>query len=184
MSGSVGASNSEVRFQLMQVRRPSPIRSVQALCEGGSATTGKALRRSKSLTQMLPLTSLIDAFSIIVIYLLIATQVSGPDLSIPNRLQLPTALSSAEITEAPIVQIVKGQFLIKDQPVARNQLGRALFELRRELESQGQKDIQIIVQADQAMDYVDLNPLLRASSEAGLQKLKFAVMPVLDQKSN
>jgi len=128
-----------------------------------------------SLAVALPLTSLIDAFSIIVIYLLIGTQTGGVDTNLPGQLSLPMAESGAQILhEAPTVRIEKGLYYINDQEVPVAQLGARLAQIKETLE----KDkIEIVIQGDKKMTYASLDPLIRAGSEAGIQKLKFAVTP-------
>jgi biopolymer transport protein ExbD len=135
---------------------------------------GEAKKRSRGEVN-LPLTALIDAFSIIVIYLLIGTQNAGPENGIPGNIQLPTAELSATFEEAPVVRIEKGLYFIDDVQIAQSQLGQKLFELKKK--SAKPEDMQVLIQADQKMDYAQLDPLLKAGSEAGIQKIKFAVVP-------
>lgn len=149
--------------------RRSPLAEAQTL-----ANQGRSVRRSGDAAPVLPLTSLIDAFSIIVIYLLVGTQNGGMDMSIPNRLQLPTAESGTSLEESPIVRIEKGMYFIDDELVSAHELGRRLFELKKKMKDDR---TQILVQADHQMNYAALDPLLRAGSEAGIQKIKFAVLP-------
>ena len=54
--------------------------------------------------------------------------------------------------------------------------GGRLFLVSRE-KTLAEGDAEILIQGDQAMNYADLDPLLKAGSEAGIQKLKFAVLP-------
>jgi len=150
----------------------SPLMEAQFL--GGMAkSSGK--KSKKTLDVLLPLTSLIDAFSIIVIYLLIGTQGGGLEADIPSQLSLPTAEAGVIIeSETPTVRIVKGSYFINDKKVATQDLAQRLADLKK---NNSKDAIEILIQADQAMDYADLDPLLRAGSAAGIQKLKFAVVP-------
>lgn len=148
----------------------SPLREAQWL---GSQGTGA--RRKKHATVLLPLTSLIDAFSIIVIYLLIGTQGGGLEADIPTQVQLPIAESGQIIdAEMPTVRIEKGNYYINDKRVAVETLANSLAQLKKGAAKDG---VEILIQADKAMDYSDLDPLLRAGAAAGIQKLKFAVIP-------
>lgn len=148
----------------------SPIAEAQTLM-----SEGKSTRKKSELAPILPLTSLIDAFCIIVIYLLIGTQTSGTEMNVPTQINLPIAESGVALESSPIVRIEKGQYFLNDQPIAVNALGAQLYQLKTQ---SGNQDMQLIVQADQKMDYADLDPLIKAGSQAGIQKLKFAVMPV------
>ncbi len=150
----------------------SPLSAMQTI---GSIGKTSEKRQSSSLAVALPLTSLIDAFSIIVIYLLIGTQSATVEPKISGQLQLPVAEAGQQLTdEMPIVRIEKGVYFVDDEAVSVAQLGNKLASLKQKLQKD---DIQIMIQADQKMNYADLDPLLRAGSAAGIQKLKFAVIP-------
>lgn len=149
----------------------SPLAEAQML-----GSLGKSNSRHKPDTNvLLPLTSLIDAFSIIVIYLLIGTQGGGLEVDLPTQINLPVAEAGVVLdAETPTVRIEKGSYYINDKKVAVAELGRRLADLKK---SNTSENVEILIQADQAMDFADLDPLLRAGSEAGIQKLKFAVVP-------
>jgi biopolymer transport protein ExbD len=149
----------------------SPLAEAQWL-----GNTGLSVRKKRQSSFLLPLTSLIDAFSIIVIYLLIGTQAGGLDMDMPKQIQLPVA-ESGQIIEAemPTVRIEKGVYFINNQAVPKTQLAQKLYELKQSLADKN--GVELLIQADTAMNYADLDPLLRAGSEAGIQKLKFAVIP-------
>lgn len=162
-------SNSASQTTLRHLNRPSPISAMQRL-SGGKAGG----RNQKSLVQSLQLTSLIDAFAIIVIYLLIGTQSGGVEGPVPHKIELPNAEFGTVLEEATLVRIEKGYYFIGEQPVSLRELGSKLFDLRRTAKN---RDLAVLVQADTNMDYRDLDPLIRAFSEAGIQKVKFAVIP-------
>jgi biopolymer transport protein ExbD len=148
----------------------SPLGEAQWI--GNLGATGRTKKHSSFL---LPLTSLIDAFSIIVIYLLIGTQAGGLDQDLPKQIHLPVAESGQIIeSEMPTIRIEKGIYYINDQQVSRDQLAQKLYQLKK---PDSQDSVEIMIQADTAMNYADLDPLLRAGSQAGIQKLKFAVIP-------
>jgi biopolymer transport protein ExbD len=154
----------------MKVGRRSPLMEAQHM---GGKSRGKV--GVKELAQALPLTSLIDAFSIIVIYLLIGTQSGG--LEIPaHSLTLPVAQNSQALEkEVAILRIQNNQLFLNDQPVSLQNLGQKLADLKKS--SNEDKNFELMVQADQNMQYADLDPLIKAGSLAGIEKLKFAVLP-------
>lgn len=122
---------------------------------------------------VLPLTSLIDAFSIIVIYLLIGTQSGGIESDVPHQIKLPIAETGIQLLEeSPTIRIEKGRYFLNNEPVTALQLGSKLAQLKQKSQKQ---ELEIVIQADHQMTYAYLDPLLRAGSEAGIQKLKFAV---------
>lgn len=151
--------------------RVSPLRNAQFLGNGGDIPA----RSKAEMAPILPLTSLIDAFSIIVIYLLIGTQSAGTEVKVSDKILLPAAESGLSLEkETPVVRIEKGLYFVNDEQVPATRLGEKLNEVRKAL---GSESPEILIQADQKMDYADLDPLLRAGSAAGIQKLKFAVVP-------
>ncbi|MGE0633200.1 MAG: ExbD/TolR family protein [Pseudobdellovibrionaceae bacterium] len=155
--------------------RTSPLESTQLLKNGNQIK--KASWHESGL--VLPLTSLIDAFSIIVIYLLIGTQSGGLEVGVPTKISLPVAESGTTIESAEsIIRIIKGQYFINEDtaPVDASNLGEKLVELKN-LATDKEKEFEILIQADQQMDFAQLDPVIRAGSEAGIQTLKFAVMP-------
>ncbi len=156
--------------------RKSILDSTQTLKYGGV----KPSHHKPELALALPLTSLIDAFSIIVIYLLIGTQ-SGPfETPTSKDIRLPIAENGTAVDkETPILKIEKGVYFLNNKMVKVTDLGARLVEMSKEQKRKGPKEAtgEIMIQADQAMDYAALDPILRAGSEAGIQKLKFAVLP-------
>ena len=152
-------------------QRRSPLKDTQEL--GGKKSKGKGFGRDLGLA--LPLTSLIDAFSIIVIYLLIGTQGSGIEADIPVHMKLPIANHSQSVEkEHPTLRIQKGRYFLNDKVVSASQLTNRLSELK---EKSADKNIELMIQADTEMKYAELDPLIKAGSLAGIEKLKFAVVP-------
>jgi biopolymer transport protein ExbD len=151
-------------------QRRSPLLQAMSLKKGEKATT-----HTKELGLALPLTSLIDAFCIIVIYLLIGTQATGVETQLPGKINLPLAEYGQTIDKAiATLRIEKGHYFLDEKLVARGSLGAKLAELKK---NTTEKTIELMVQADTEMEYADLDPLLRAGSEAGIEKLRFAVIP-------
>ena len=131
----------------------------------------------------LPLTSLIDAFSIIVIYLLIGTQGGGIEVKTPN-FNLPLAQYSQTLTEeTPVLRIEKGRYFLNDEAISLSTLGEKLQKLQKAMAVKANANPEtpikkaLMVQADTEMKYADLDPLLKAGSQAGIEQLKFAVVP-------
>lgn len=151
-------------------QKASPLMDAMVLKNGNKKKKGMG----SNLAIALPLTSLIDAFSIIVIYLLIGTQNSGIETSIPSRMNLPQASHSQGIDkETAILRIEKGSYFLNDKAVSGSQLSDKLAELKKTKDDK----VELMIQADTEMKYADLDPLLKAGSQAGIEKLKFAVVP-------
>lgn len=152
--------------------KKSALSPLQILKNGGDYRAGKT---NDAMAAILPLTSLIDAFSIIVIYLLIGTQSGGMETDIPSQMQLPMAENGIQIQkETSIVRVSNGVYYINDEAVHVTRLGSKLAALKNSAKSE---EMEILIQADKKMTYASLDPILRAGSEAGIQKLKFAVTP-------
>lgn len=153
----------------IQTQRRSPLLEAQRM-------NGKAGKKVtvRELVQALPLTSLIDAFSIIVIYLLIGTQSGGIEPP-THSLNLPVAQNSQSLEkEVMILRIQRNQLFLNDQPVTMQNLGQKLSDLKKRSTD---KNFELMIQADQNLQYADLDPLIKAGSLAGIEKLKFAVLP-------
>lgn len=156
-------------------KRKSPLSDVQSLRPG----IYKTKATGSSLALALPLTSLIDAFSIIVIYLLIGTQNNGIESQIPTKMNLPLAEHSVGLEkEIPTLTIQKGVYRINDEVVPVSALTEKLTALKTAHKMvSNETDLELLVQADQEMKYQELDPLLKAGSASGFEKMKFAVVP-------
>lgn len=156
-------------FQNFRNQQPSPLSQTRMM-------TGHRLKKVgvKELAQALPLTSLIDAFSIIVIYLLIGTQSGGMETPL-HKIDLPLAQNAQTLeTEVAVLRIEKNQIFLNEKPVQLPQLGEALLQLKNISKD---KKVELLVQADQNLRFAQVDPLVKASSLAGIEKLKFAVIP-------
>lgn len=157
-----------MRNSALTEKRNSPLENMQRM------KNGEGKKKLLDMAPVLPLTSLIDAFSIIVIYLLIGTQSGGLETVVPNNMKLPMADSGVGVESSPIVRIERGRYFVDEKEVRLSELTARLAEIKA---AKSEGDAEILIQADQKMDYASLDPLLRASAQAGLQKLRFAVMP-------
>lgn len=134
---------------------------------------GKAFRRS--LTASLMLTSLVDAFSILVIFLIMNHTANNETLNIGNKVSLPQVKESEFIQNGVVVRVENGKFLVEDKPVALSQLVAYLKKLNATTTDTGKREGLIIV-ADRSLDYADLSPVILAGSQSGFTKFKFAVI--------
>ena len=152
----------------LKTKRVSPIQQAMSLKDSGKKKHGT------HMDIPLPLTSLIDAFCIIVIYLLIGTQSGGVETNISKGINLPQAVGGSAVDkEVATLRIEKGNYFLDEKQVTLGNLAQKLSELKK-----ASKDpVELMVQADTLMEYSDLDPLLKAGSEAGIEKLRFAVIP-------
>ncbi len=154
------------------IQRRSPISDIQSM----NVKKGGKKSHAPELGLALPLTSLIDAFSIMVIYLLMSTQGGGGiEVKGANGINLPTASHATIITaETAILKIAKGNYFLNEKSVSMGSLTQKLTELKR---NSKEKNVELLIQADTTMQFSELDPLIKAGSLAGIEKLKFAVVP-------
>lgn len=125
---------------------------------------------SKPAVAQLTLTSLVDCFTILVVYLLVVTNVGSLDVPIAKDIKLPVAKFSSNPKLSTIVSFVKGQYVIDKKVVASKDLSDRLKELRDLDPSKA-----LLVLADRTADYESLNPIVLSGLQAGYEKVGFAV---------
>lgn len=140
---------------------------------GQSMIRPNQMRARRTLTASLMLTSLVDAFSILVIFLIMNNATSSEQLNIGHKVTLPQAGESQLIHEGIVVRVEEGKFVIEDKPVAQGSLIATLKALNAA--SEGAKKEGLIIVADRNLDYNDLSPVILAGSQSGFTKFKFAV---------
>lgn len=146
----------------------------------GSALAGTSLIRPKgakggrSLTAGLMLTSLVDAFSILVIFLIMNHSNSQDVINLGDKLQLPTATDSQVIQQGIVVRLEGGKFMVEETAVLKPQLAAYLKKMNDGAETAKKEGL--IIVADRNLDYEELSPVILAGSQAGFTKFKFAVI--------
>jgi len=129
---------------------------------------------STGFTPSLLLTPLVDAFAILVIYLLVNTTAAQHQILIDGTIDLPMASKSQMLDEGVLVKVNKGEYFVEDKKVSSYQL---VYKLRQALaKSNPQKVPFLIVEADKESSFENLNPIMVAGSSAGFEKIKFAVI--------
>jgi len=149
-----------------------------------SPTKGLSILRPKgkkgmgsSLISALMLTSLVDAFSILVIFLLMNTSNTLQEVEIKAMNGLPIASHTDALKRGVILSVDKGVYSIGGKAIPLNRLSESLRDEKSKMEA-GQivKKVELIIQASRAMDYNDLSPILVAASEASFLNYKLAVI--------
>jgi biopolymer transport protein ExbD len=144
----------------------SPLKSTSIIDSKGS--------RSKSnLVFNLNLTSLIDAFAILVIFLLMNFSSSQFQEKIKGQVSLPTATQSDQLEEGVVVQLRDGMYFIDDQQMT-------IQQVLQHFVNQETKTA-VIIEADKRIPFEQLSPLISASAQAGFEKFKFVVIPGVDK---
>ena len=146
----------------------------------GSNTPLKSLKRlhatggggkEKSLFFSLNLTTLIDAFCILVIFLLSNMNGRVQNIQENQKIMLPVALKTEALDQGLVVRIEQGQFYLEDKVITKPDLAKAIFAAKKTNVSS------LIIQADRGSDYENIALVLRAGGQAGYEKYIFAVMP-------
>src|ERR1700733_4683908 len=76
----------------------------------------------KEVAATLTLTSLVDCFTVILAYLLLATSFGGESMDIPKNMALPHAYHSTVFESGIIVRIDHGQYFLDKQVIALDKL--------------------------------------------------------------
>jgi biopolymer transport protein ExbD len=160
---------------LKQSRLESPLKSLSRLKPKGS-------KASKPLVFSLMLTSLVDAFAILLIFLLLNNSDSDPRIQLSKDIRLPEVTQSTNLDYGIIVKIENGRYFVEEKEVATNDLPKFLIQHKDKFtQDKSNKDhgkkAQLIVQADRGASFQILNPVVLAASHAGFENFKFAVLP-------
>ncbi|MBX7232412.1 MAG: biopolymer transporter ExbD [Bdellovibrionales bacterium] len=140
-------------------------------------------RGKKSITASLLLTSLVDAFSILVIFLMMNSASEQSDITHDKNIILPKS-SQADITyKTTALKIVQNQIFLNDERIDPDKLFSVLTGIHEQNKAAAQTSGQtsssnvdsLVIIADKDMNFATLNPILVLGSRAGFSELKFAV---------
>lgn len=140
--------------------------------------TGKKWKRS--LFADLLLTALIDAFSILVIFLLMNFSSTGEILFITKGVELPQAGQADMLERNTVVRYDEGKFFIENKEMAnQDAMIQELVDTRKEWAAthpnEEFKGI-LTIQADKKTKYENLNSIVLAMAHAGYGEIRFAVV--------
>ena len=151
---------------------PSPLGSIMS----GQKTPG---RSRKDMNSPLLLTALVDAFSILVIFLLVQISGAPNTFEANDAIKLPTA-SSTDVAQADFesqvanLVVTDRGYILNEKPVSISNLKAALKAMKVE----NGKPVRLVIQADNKSEFDLMTPLLAMTAEAGVSKLEFAVEQV------
>lgn len=150
---------------LRQLRQTTPLKAMQRVRADGQT------RKEKSLFFSLNLTTLIDAFCILVIFLLSNMNTRVQTIQDNQKIILPVAMKSEALDAGLVVRIEQNQFFLENKSVNKNDLAKAVLAAKK-------SDMtSLIIQADRNSEYENIALVLRAGGQAGYEKYIFAVMP-------
>lgn len=150
---------------LKNLHHQTPLESMNRVQAGGGG------KKEKSLFFSLNLTTLIDAFCILVIFLLSNMNGRVQNLKESEKLVLPTAMQTEALTDGMVVRIEQNSIFVDDKKVVQADLAKTI------LASKKKDNVALIIQADRKSDYENIGLVLRAGGQAGYEKYVFAVLP-------
>jgi biopolymer transport protein ExbD len=133
----------------------------------------------RSLAADLLLTALIDAFSILVIYLLMSFSSTGEILQMSKDMEMPKASLADTIERNTVIKIDQHQVFLEDKATTADGLVAELLEIRKNfgvLHKNEEFQGIITVQADRRTQYTELNKVVLAAAHAGFSDIRFAVL--------
>jgi biopolymer transport protein ExbD len=153
--------------------------AIQTAIGAQSYIAPKHAKWKRAIVADLLLTALIDAFSILVIFLLMSFSSTGDMLFIGKGQELPKAARADVLERNPIVKLDGGKIYLEEKEVTADGLVAALLELRQQFaESHPGEEYPgiVMVQGDRRLKYEDLNQIVLAASHAGYSDIRFAVL--------
>lgn len=150
---------------LRQLKQATPLKSMKRV--HGDGHSGK----EKSLFFSLNLTTLIDAFCILVIFLLSNMNGRIQNIQENQKIVLPVALKTEALEAGLVVRIEQDKFFLDDKSITKNDLAKAVLNAKKS------DTTAMIIQADRNANYENIALVLRAGGQAGYEKYIFAVMP-------
>lgn len=163
---------------MLNAARPLSQSLLHSTIEGQSRLRPKGGGRfRRSTVASLMLTSLVDAFSILVIFLIMSHSTSQ-DVVDMGKVKLPQASESEFIQTGVAVRIENGRFMVDQKSIELSQLAAELKAINQKnaSASSSEKKDGIVIVADKEMSYESLSPVILAGSAAGFTKFKFAVI--------
>jgi biopolymer transport protein ExbD len=147
--------------------------------DGQSIITPRGGQYKRNIAADLILTALIDAFSILVIFLLMNFSSTGEILMIGKNQELPKAHLAEVLERNPVIKIDSDQIYVEDKLVDAKSITAELLELRKkhtELNPNGEFPGIATIQADRRVKYELLNQIILGMNQAGYSDIKFAVV--------
>ncbi len=147
--------------------------------EANSAINPRGAKLKRHIAADLLLTALIDAFSILVIFLLMNFSSNGEILFLTKNMELPKAHVADILERNPVIKIDEGKIFVENKAVTAQTITAELLELRRKHTEifPGQEFPGIAtIQADRRVKYDLLNQIILAMNQAGYSDIKFAVV--------
>jgi len=166
----------------------------------------KSRYRTPGKPPTLMLTSLLDMFTIILLFLIVSFEAEDYGFKLDDQLTLPQSSSKAELKDAVNVSVNRDRIAVSEKEITRLQNGEAaaayheqqqipelVKALRTEYERRfgqdtvygarlgdgektGENEPIVVLQADRELNYRTLYLILRSAAQAGFFKYRLAVI--------
>lgn len=147
--------------------------------ESNSIINPRGAKLKRHVHADLLLTALIDAFSILVIFLLMNFSSTGEVLFMGKNMELPKAHLADVLERNPVIKIDEGKIFVESKLVTADSITAELLEMRKKYQEihPGTEFPGIAtIQADRRVKYDLLNQIILAMNQAGYSDIKFAVV--------
>lgn len=153
-------------------------RSMQSPLRCASAIFATGNKKEFNPNVDINLTPLCDAFSILVIFLLMNFSASEVTLQVSKNMQLPLAERAKSLERTIVLKLDAESMYVDDQIVTEKTLMSELLKLRQALqrENPALSEFSLTIQADKRVKFDEVNKLILASNQAGFSEVKFAVV--------
>lgn len=155
--------------------------AIQSVTGAGSTLNPQGGRSKKRLAASLMLTSLVDAFSILMIFLLMNFSTTDEFIFLNKDTQLPEASQIWELEKNTVIRIENEKLYIGEDELTETTLIERLIEVRKAW-AESTKDTPdaqlpgVTIQADKKVEYEFLNKVVLASNHAGFSDIHFVVL--------
>lgn len=133
----------------------------------------------RNLAATVMLTSLVDTFSVLVIYLLFNFSATGELLYMSEGMELPAAAKAIDLERNVVVKVEKNKLFIEEKEIPTSQLVKKLIDVKKNWEKY-YPDTQftgaMTIQADRRQTYDLLSHVIQAGGHAGYSDINFAVI--------
>ena len=133
---------------------------------GASILNPKHARHKKNIFSDLLLTALIDAFSILVIFLLMSFSSTGELLTMGKDMELPKAALGDVIQRYPVIKIDNGKVFLEEKEINESNIVAGLMELRqRHKDTHPDEEFPgiVTIQADRRVPFSQMNSIIVAT---------------------
>lgn len=151
-----------------------PLQSGMGASFGGSRGRGK-----RNLAATVMLTSLVDTFSVLVIYLLFNFSAAGDLLYMSEGMELPSAVKAVELERNVVVKVEEDKLFIEEEEIDQRKLVKKLIDMKKNWEQYypgTEFSGAMTIQADRRQAYDLLSHVIQAGGHAGYSDINFAVI--------